>query len=129
MVRLTAVVGCLAGTLASVPSLESARVLAEKLSLHPQPFQTHTALAVAAVIGAILGAILCVVMMEASWWVGRVAFASVMTPALGFCVHLELMTHHAPTVSIVPLLVGACVFGVCVACVPPLGRRRALTGT
>lgn len=121
---LTAVVGGLVGTIASVPSLASARVLSERLSLGAQPFGGHGAMIIAPLLGAVMGAILCVVMMHALRWIGRMVFASVMTPALGFCIHVGLVAHHAPTLPVVPLLVAACVFGACVACVPPLGRKR-----
>ena len=63
-------------------------------------------------------------MMHGTSWLGRTVFACVMTPALAFCLHVELMTHHAPTLPLIPSLLGACVFGACVACVPPLGRRH-----
>jgi hypothetical protein len=121
---LTAIVGGVVGALASVPSLEGARLVAEKLALRPQPFTSEGAFVVAMVVGALLGMTLCLVMMHAARWIGRVVFASVMTPALGFCVHVQLVAHHAPTVPVVPLLLGAGIFGACVACVPPLGRRR-----
>ena len=87
-------VGGLVGALTSVPSLEGARLVAEKLSLRPQPFTSEAAFIVAIVAGTLLGMTLCLVMMHAARWIGRVVFASVMTPALGFCVHVQLMAHH-----------------------------------
>jgi hypothetical protein len=120
---LTAVVGGLVGAAASVPSLALAQLASAHMS-SARPFDGHTPMIVAGIAGTLLGALLCLVMMHASRWFARVMFASVMTPAVIFCVHIGLLTHDRPTLPVAPLLIAAGVFGACIACVPPLGRRR-----
>lgn len=78
--------------------------------------------AVGAVAGALLGGAFAVVMRHAPRFVARLVFASAFGAALWFCVHVELATHHRATLPLVPMLVGMCVHGAFVACVPPARR-------
>jgi hypothetical protein len=121
---LTAVVGAVVGAIASVPSLAVARTVATHVYDRGASFGGQVPLVVAGVLGTLLGAILCLVMMQAARWIGRFLFASVMTPALAFCLYTQLRGHDF-ALPIVPLLLGAWMFGAVVACVPPFGRRRA----
>ena len=76
---------------------------------------------IGAAFGAVLGGLYALVMRHAPRFVARAVFASAIGAALWLCAHIALVRHHA-ALPLVPMLLGACVHGVFVACVPPSRR-------
>ena len=81
-------------------------------------------LAVGGVAGLVPGGVLALVMRHGMRFLGRAIFGVVSTAAVWFCLHVALLARHLPTLPLVPMLAGACLFGFVVALAPP-SRRRA----
>ncbi len=75
--------------------------------------------AIGSAVGAIFGGLLALVMRHSRRLVARAIFAAASTAALWFCFHVALIARHKSTLPLVPMLLGACVYGAIVALVPP----------
>ncbi len=122
--------GVIAGALASAVGLEVARLVAQRLG-SPDPLEMTSRIAggsswarfaVAALAGAPFGGLLAVVMMHGSRFIPRAIFASAVSVAIWFCVHLLFVIRHAAAPPLVPMLVGAGVYGACLAVLPRARR-------
>ena len=78
--------------------------------------------ALAALVGFVYGGVLALVMRHAARLFARVIFGSVAGTVAYFCVHIGLVARHMQPLPLVPMLAGAAVFGVFVACVPSARR-------
>ena len=125
---LGAIIGMFGGAFALVVA---GAVDAHKLELHTDIATelghlirngTNGGFAFAALAGFVYGGVLALVMRHAARFFARAIFGSVAGALAYFCVHLGLVARHAPALPLVPMLAGAAVFGVFVACVPSARR-------
>jgi hypothetical protein len=119
------------GAVAGVASIFLASWLAKLMGQTPDPIVAGGRLGVpggglvlAALGGAAAGVVLGLCMINAARLVARAIFAPVSSCAVYFCVHTLLLQHRAPTLPLVPMLVGTGLFGLCLACAPPFDRLR-----
>jgi hypothetical protein len=77
---------------------------------------------VGAIAGAPFGAVLAVAMMHGSRFIGRAIFASAVSAATWFCVHLVFLWRHLSAPPLVPMLAGAGIYGVVLALLPKAKR-------
>jgi hypothetical protein len=118
---LTSLIGAGTGLVASVLAGFVATIVATQMGTHlVLSLQTEI---IGAGVGAVLGVMLGLVMMQSEKFVVRAIFASIVSVAAWFCAHIAMMVRHAQTLPLVPMLVGACIFGVCIACIPPLKKK------
>jgi hypothetical protein len=83
---------------------------------------TSGGFAFAAIAGFVYGGVLALVMRHAARFFARVIFGTV-AGALGyFCVHIGLVARHMEALPLGPMLAGAAVFGLFIACVPSARR-------
>lgn len=78
--------------------------------------------AIGAAIGAAVGGMMALVIRHSRRFIARAIFAAVSSTTLWFCLHVALVSRHKPTLPLVPMLLGSCVYGVFVALVPPSRR-------
>jgi len=83
---------------------------------------TSSGFALAACAGFVFGGLLALVMRHAARFFARVIFGTVATVLAWFCLHIGLVSRHAQTLPLVPMLAGAAFFGVVIACVPSARR-------
>ncbi len=125
----TFVLGACAGAIGGVVALLAAGAMTKRdLAAHMAIAETIgrgagsdfvVGLVIGALAGAALGGVLALVMRHGSRFIGRVSFGVVASAALWFCFHVLLVARHRGTLPLVPMLVGTCVYGVVIACVPP----------
>ncbi len=75
--------------------------------------------AVGSAIGAAVGGLMALVIRHSRRFIARAIFAAASSATLWFCLHVALVSRHKPTLPLVPMLLGSCVYGVFVALVPP----------
>lgn len=78
--------------------------------------------AFAAIIGFLYGGVLALVMRHAARFFARVIFGTVAGVLAYFCLHIGLVSRHAQLLPLAPMLAGAAIFGLFVACVPSARR-------
>ncbi len=76
-------------------------------------------LTIGALVGAVLGGLMALVMRHSRRFIARLIFGAASSALLWFCVHVVLLSQRKATLPLVPMLLGACVYGACVALVPP----------
>jgi hypothetical protein len=122
--------GVLVGAMGSAAGIEVAHLVATRLGA-ADPLDMASKLgggalwvgfAVASLAAAPFGGVLAVVMMQGSRFITRALFAAVVSVAIWFCVHIALLARSHTTPPLLPMLVGAAVFGVCVALIPRVAR-------
>ena len=125
---LGAVIGMFGGAAALVVA---GAVNAHKLELHTDIATalghlvrngTNGGFALAALAGFLYGGLLALVMRHAARFFARVIFGTIAGALAYFCVHLGLVARHIAPLPLVPMLAGAAVFGLFVACVPSARR-------
>lgn len=116
--------GVLVGGAGGAIGMEAAHLAAAQLgAADPLPVASAggpswMAFAIAALAGAPIGGMLAVVMMQGSRFITRAIFASIFSIAIWFCAHIAFVVRHHTPPPIVPMLICAAVFGVCVAFIP-----------
>lgn len=119
--------GVIAGAFSGALALEVAHVVADLVGGSPDPLDMAgrvaggswwAGFAVAALGFAPFGGLLAVVMMHGSRFVPRAIFASTVSAATWFCVHLVFVVRHVAAPPLVPMLAGAAVHGLCIAVLP-----------
>lgn len=121
---VSSMVGAATGVVASGVALAAAGWIAAHMSRDASTFSSTRTYVLGAIVGGLAGAMLCLAMMRSSRFITRVVFASVVSVALWFCLHVVMLYRHTGTLPLVPMLAAAAIFGACLACVPPFKRAR-----
>jgi hypothetical protein len=86
--------------------------------------------AVALGAGAIVGAVLGLLLMYVLGVFSRVLVGAILGPALWTVVHAFVLTRYTPMLAqslpFIPMAIGAAVYGVCAAVLPPLRKLRVV---
>lgn len=125
--------GAAVGALASAPIFAGASWLAEHMEGTAERITAgagfsspYAAFIAVSVLGGALGAILGVMMMYSARLRARLIFAPVFSVVLYLFVHALLLSRGWLTLPLVPMLGAAFVYGLCLACAPPLRRGEQL---